>query len=106
MQRAPQRTAAAAESDGALLQAVAGGSEPAFEELRRRYRRAIEWTCRSLLRPGSEEDCAQEVFTRVWQKAYLFDERRGSPAAWLFTLARNVARNLGAKRVAEPTPLA
>jgi DNA-directed RNA polymerase specialized sigma24 family protein len=68
-------------SDGALLDAIAGGSEPAFEELRRRYRGVIEWTCRSLLRPGSEEDCSQEVFARVWQKAHLFDASRGSAAA-------------------------
>jgi len=93
-------------SDSALLAAVAAGSGSAFEEFRGRYRASVEWRCRSLLRPGAEEDCAQEVFTRVWQKAHLFDASRGSAAAWLFTLARNVACNLGAKRLAEPILLA
>ena len=101
----PPYSAHADTCDGALLAEVASGCEPAFEELRRRYRASVEWTCRSLLRAGAEEDCAQEVFTRVWQKAHLFDASRGSVAAWLFTLTRNVARNFGAKRIAEPMAL-
>jgi DNA-directed RNA polymerase specialized sigma24 family protein len=100
----PQSADARAD-DSELLHEIADGSETAFEELRRRYRAAIEWTCRSLLRQGAEQECSQEVFARVWQKAHLFDEVRGSPAAWLFTLTRNVARDLGSKRVAEPTRL-
>jgi len=89
-------------SDGELLHAIAGGSEPAFEELRGRYRRAVERVCRTVA--GSErEDCEQEVFARVWGKAALFDPARGSAAAWLLTLARRTALNqLAARR---PTPV-
>jgi RNA polymerase sigma-70 factor (ECF subfamily) len=47
------------------------------------------------------EDCQQEVFTRIWRKAALFDPGRGSAAAWLLTIARRTALNL---RV-EPRPL-
>ena len=79
-------------TDAELLRAVGDGSEPAFEELHRRYRRAVERSCRSLA--GQElEDCAQEVFVRVWRKAQLFDRRRGSGAAWLMTVARRTAVN-------------
>src|SRR5438093_4350994 len=79
-------------SDVELLRAIAGGSEPAFEELRSRYRRAVERVCRAVA--GSErEDCEQEVFARVWDKAALFDPARGSAAAWLLTLARRTALN-------------
>jgi RNA polymerase sigma factor (sigma-70 family) len=90
-------------SDAELLRAIASGSEPAFEQLRGRYRRAVERVCRAV--EGSErEDCEQEVFARVWGKAALFDPTRGSAAAWLLTLARRTALNqLSARR--PPTPV-
>jgi RNA polymerase sigma-70 factor, ECF subfamily len=100
--RRPERPqVAAAATDAELLRAVADGSDAAFEELRHRYQGAVERTCRSLLRDRAE-DCAQEAFVRIWQKARLFDSRRGSAAAWLLTLTRNVAYNLGAKKEPEP----
>jgi RNA polymerase sigma-70 factor (ECF subfamily) len=101
----PQRTssdepapAPRASSDVELVRAVASGSELAFEELRARYTAAVERVCRAIV--GSErEDCEQEVFARVWRKAALFDPARGSPAAWLLTLARRTALNqLAARR--------
>jgi RNA polymerase sigma-70 factor (ECF subfamily) len=90
-------------SDADLLQAIGKGSEPAFEELRQRYRRAVERACRSIV--GSElEDCAQEVFERIWRKAPLYDRGRGSAPAWLLTLARRTALNLRRARRA-PLPV-
>lgn len=80
-------------TDAELLRAIGRGSEIAFDELRLRYQRAVERACRPIV--GAEvEDCAQEVFARVWRKATLYDEGRGSAAAWLLTLARRVALNL------------
>jgi RNA polymerase sigma-70 factor (ECF subfamily) len=103
--REPGANRVAGPTDAELLGAVAVGSEPAFEELRRRYLGVVERACRSL---GAidVEDCAQEVFARIWRKARLFDPTRGTPAAWLLTVARSVASNLRAKRVPDPQPLA
>jgi len=90
-------------SDAELLAAIASGSEPAFEELRGRYRCAVERVCRAVA--GSErEDCEQEVFARVWVKAALFDPTRGSAAAWLLTVARRTVLNQLAVR-RPPTPV-
>ena len=81
-----------ATTDTALMQAIAAGSELAFEELRRRYAGAVSRVCRSVA--GRErEDCEQEVFARVWRKAALFDPERGSVAAWLLTVTRRTAIN-------------
>jgi RNA polymerase sigma-70 factor, ECF subfamily len=89
-------------SDVELLQAIAAGSEAAFEELRTRYKDAVARICRTVA--GSEpEDCEQEVFARVWRKATLFDPGRGSAAAWLLTLARRTALNTRAAHRAPPT---
>ena len=88
-------------SDVELLRLIASGSEPAFEELRSRYRRAVARVCRAVT--GSEEDCEQEIFARVWGKAALFDPARGSAAAWILTLARRTALNqLAARRPPPP----
>ena len=89
--------ASPAASDAELLQAIGEGSEPAFEELRHRYRRAIERACRQVV-GGDLEDCAQEVFVRIWRKASLYDRDRGSAPAWLLTLARRTALNVRRRR--------
>jgi RNA polymerase sigma-70 factor (ECF subfamily) len=91
-------------SDAELLAAIAAGSEPAFEELRSRYRRAVARVCATVA--GSErEDCEQEVFARIWRKAALYDPERGSAAAWLLTLARRTVLNVHAGR-RPPVPVA
>jgi RNA polymerase sigma-70 factor, ECF subfamily len=101
----PQEQPVADASDGELLEAIAEGSDGAFEELRRRYRRVVEHTCRALLRGDQADDCAQEAFARIWQKAPLFDRERGSATGWVLTLTRNVAHNLAAKKAPDPLPL-
>ncbi len=89
--------------DAELLRAVAAGSEPAFAELRSRYRSAVGRVCAGV-GVSEREDCEQEVFARVWRKAALFDPARGSAAAWLLTLARRTALNLQASRRRTPQP--
>jgi RNA polymerase sigma factor (sigma-70 family) len=89
--------APSAASDAELLRAIGEGSEPAFEELRGRYRHAVERACRSTV-GGELEDCAQEVFARIWRKAELYDRARGSAPAWLLTVARRTALNFRRRR--------
>jgi RNA polymerase sigma-70 factor (ECF subfamily) len=92
LERPAAGPAPSAASDAELLRAIGEGSEPAFEELRHRYRRAVERACRAIV-GGEFQDCAQEVFVRIWRKASLYDRRRGSAPAWLLTLARRTALN-------------
>jgi RNA polymerase sigma factor (sigma-70 family) len=95
--RRPIGSAPPGASDVELLRAVAAGSEAAFAELRDRYGRAVQRVCRSVA--GAErEDCEQEVFARIWRKAALYDPARGSASAWLLTVARRTALNIGAAR--------
>jgi RNA polymerase sigma-70 factor, ECF subfamily len=97
LKRANAAPAPAKASDAELLRAIGEGSEPAFEELRNRYRRAVERACRSIV-GGELEDCAQEVFVRIWRKASLYDRSRGSAPAWLLTVARRTALNFRRRR--------
>jgi RNA polymerase sigma factor (sigma-70 family) len=97
LDRATAAPVPSAASDAELLRAIGEGSEPAFEELRYRYRRAVEQACRSIV-GGELEDCAQEVFVRIWRKASLYDRGRGSAPAWLLTVARRTALNFRRRR--------
>ncbi len=65
-----RRSAPAHASEAELLQAIAEGSEPAFEEFRHRYRRAVERACRSVV-GSEEEDCAQEVLVLLAGRLHL-----------------------------------
>ena len=104
MSAEPLGRAQSGASDAELVRAIASGSELAFAELRERYGSAVARVCRAVA--GREaEDCEQEVFARIWSKAALFDPARGSPAAWLLTLARRAALNARA-RGRPPLPFA
>ncbi len=39
---------------------------------------------------ATAEDLAQETLLTVWRKARLYSRERGSAAAWIFTIARNL----------------
>ncbi len=86
----PRRLADA--SDEEVLTLVASGSELAFRTIWQRYGAAVFSLClRRLSDRGAAEDAAQEAFTNVWKRAATFDPSRGSPAGWLYAVARNAA---------------
>ncbi len=35
-------------------------------------------------------ELVQDTMTNVWQKAHLFNQEKGSPSTWIFTIARNI----------------
>ncbi len=80
-------------TDEQLLARVADErDESAFEELYRRYARAIHAVVRRILREhGASEDTVQEVFASVWRSAGGYRVGRGRVVAWMFTIARNAA---------------
>lgn len=92
-----------AASEAELLRLVAGGSEAAFVALWARSGAAVYSVCRRILvDQDSAEDAAQEAFVGIWRNARQFDPRRGSAAAWMYTVARNTALNLA--RIRHPVP--
>lgn len=76
----------------ALLRACARGDEKAFASLYDRYSAILFGLLLRILHSRAEaEDCLQEVFLQIWQRAASFDESRGRPFTWLVTLARSRA---------------
>ena len=91
-------------TDGQLIERVAAGDRRAFDELYRRYSRAVlGLALRRLGDRGRAEDAAQEAFVAVWRSARTYDPSRGSGAPWLYAVARNAVTD-GQRRT--PTPVA
>jgi RNA polymerase sigma-70 factor (ECF subfamily) len=80
-------------SDEELLELVARERDgEAFEELYRRYARAVYGVVRRMLSDHARsEDVVQEAFTSVWRAASGYRRERGAATGWLFAIARNAA---------------
>jgi RNA polymerase sigma-70 factor, ECF subfamily len=89
-------------SDGELIARIAEGDRPAFEELYRRYARAVlGLALRRLGDRGRAEDASQEAFVAIWRSARTYDPSRGNGAPWLYAVARNAITD-GLRRTPEP----
>jgi RNA polymerase sigma-70 factor, ECF subfamily len=93
-------------SDRELLADIALHNEAAFEQLCTRYQVFLH---RHLLRmvryPEIADDLLQDTLLRIWLHAVQWNGR-GSPRAWLFRIATNVALNaLRTQRRRPQTPL-
>src|SRR5919109_2908020 len=77
-------------TDGELIERVADGDRPAFEELYDRYSRAVlGLALRRIGDRGRAEDATQDAFVAIWRSARTFDPGRGRGAPWLYAVARN-----------------
>jgi RNA polymerase sigma-70 factor (ECF subfamily) len=89
-------------TDGQLIARVANGDRPAFEELYRRYARAVlGLALRRIGDRGRAEDATQDAFVAIWRSARTYDPRRGKGAPWLYAVARNAITD-GLRRTPEP----
>lgn len=77
---------------GVLLRQSARGDEQAFASLYDATSARVHGLVLRVIRdPSQAEEVTQEVFLQVWRTASRFDEDKGSPLAWLMTLAHRRA---------------
>ena len=75
-----------------LVARIAGGDQTAFEQLYEQSRSLLfTLVSRIVGNEGDAADLLQEVYLEVWRKASNYDHARGTPMAWLITLARSRA---------------
>jgi RNA polymerase sigma-70 factor (ECF subfamily) len=90
-------------TDEELLERVGRHDHDAFEDLYRRYSRAVlGLALRRLGDRGRAEDALQETFTAVWRAAKTYRPERGPAAPWLFAVARNSISDRGRARREPP----
>ena len=76
--------------DPELMRRVAGRDGEALAMLYDRYAPRVYGLCLRILTESQlAEDILQEVFVRVWERASLFEQSRGSVAAWVMGITRN-----------------
>ena len=75
-----------------LIRCVAAGDQQALASLYDSTSRAIYGLLlRILSDAGAAEEVLLDVYAQVWRQADGYSERRGSPLAWLVTIARSRA---------------
>ena len=78
--------------DSDLFLRTAAGDHESLIELHRRYSGVLHATAFRVLNNSRDaEEVVQEAFVQIWQKASIFDARRGKPLTWAMTLTRNKA---------------
>jgi RNA polymerase sigma-70 factor (ECF subfamily) len=87
-----------AESDEALIKAIAAGDQPAMRTLYNRHNdRVFRFIVQLVTDTGRAEDLASEVFLDVWSQADRF-EGRSQVTTWILSIARHKALSLLAQR--------
>jgi len=76
----------------ALLAGLTFGDAEAGRVFIRRFQSRVFGLAQAVLRdPVLAEDVAQEAFLRAWKHGQSYDPRRGTVAAWLLRITRNLA---------------
>ena len=90
--------------DDELIASLAGGDDTALRQLFDRNAPWLAARLRKALPPQDVEDVLQETFLAVWKSAKTY-QPRGTPAAWLWVIARNQAALLLRQRGQPAAPL-
>jgi RNA polymerase sigma factor (sigma-70 family) len=90
--RLARRPVLSTQSDERLVDLVRAGSEPAFETIVERYRRALMRYVSRLLPPERAEDVVQQAFVKAYEAMHRGDAELNL-RPWLYRIAHNTALN-------------
>ena len=75
-----------------LIEGMAGGHRQSLEQFYDHFGQAVYNLVVRIVRGSADaEEVVQEVFFQAWREAGRYDPARGTPHAWLMTLARSRA---------------
>lgn len=92
MTQTPSLIDSQVEEDTRLIQRIAERDSAAYQTFYKKYSGLIFASISNVLNDHHDtEDVMQEVLVQLWNKAYLYEPRKGKPLTWLTTMARNRA---------------
>ncbi len=78
--------------DAFLMERIAHRDRHSFDQLHTRLAGAVYTTAYRVLNNSSDaEEVSQDVFSQIWEKASLYEAKKGKPLTWAATMARNRA---------------
>lgn len=80
-----------------LLRLTATGDRTAFAALYRATSPKLFGLVARILPSGEASEALQEAYVKIWERAADFDAAKGSPLAWMATVARNKALDVARK---------
>ena len=91
-QKTPQEIEQTVREDMLLLKRIAEKDSASFQAFYRKYGGLLFTAISNVLNDHHDaEDVMQEVLVQTWNKAHLYEPRKGKPLTWLTTMARNRA---------------
>ncbi|MHB2167399.1 sigma-70 family RNA polymerase sigma factor [Alsobacter sp. R-9] len=80
---------------GAALRRCAAGDRASLRAIYdQEASRMLGIAVRLLRRRDLAEEAVQDTFLKIWNSAAMFDEARGDPRAWMYTILRNRALSI------------
>jgi len=80
------------QDDISLMLGIAARHRASFNELHHRLAGLVYTTAFKVLNNAPDaEEVAQDVFVHIWEKAPIYDARKGKPMTWAATMTRNRA---------------
>lgn len=80
------------QEDMILIKRIAQKDSASFQAFYRKYSGLIFSAIANVLNDHHDaEDVMQEVLVQLWNKAHLYEPRKGKPLTWITTMARNRA---------------
>jgi RNA polymerase sigma-70 factor (ECF subfamily) len=90
--------------DETLLAGCSAGDDELTVAFVRRFQSKVYGVALAVVgETAAAEDVAQQAFERAWRHGHAYDQRRGSVAAWLSAITRNLA--IDTMRVRRPLPV-
>ena len=100
----PQRAGQGLDDDYVLMEGIARRDPTALSRLYDRHSTVVHSLCLRILRdPGMAEDALIDVFHELWQRADRYNPGRGTPIAYMLTIARSRALDRARMKGARPT---
>ncbi len=98
-----QRETRTEEQEAELIRLLCAREERGISLLQQQYGGLLHYVVRGILQvPQDVEECMNDIYLRIWERAASYQPEKGSLSVWLTVLARNLALDYAKSRSRRP----